>query len=58
MDIQSDDYSGAFYLRCPPSLPAAIRQAARRDMTSASAYVRGAILDRLKRDGHAPKDAA
>jgi predicted HicB family RNase H-like nuclease len=62
MDIQTqapDDYSGALYLRCPPSLPQAIRQAARGNMTSASSYIRGAILSQLKRDGYAPNgDAA
>jgi len=63
MDIQtqaSDDYSSALYLRCPKSLPTAIKQAARGSMTSASAYVRGAILSQLKRDGFDPNigDAA
>lgn len=63
MNIQvqaSDDYSGSLFLRCPKSLPSAIKQAARGSMTSASAYVRLAILSQLKRDGYDPKigDAA
>jgi hypothetical protein len=55
MDIQTDDYSSALYLRCPKSLPSVIKQAARGSMTSASAYVRLAILSQLKRDGYDPK---
>jgi hypothetical protein len=59
MDIQSDDYSGSLFLRCPKTLPPAIKQAARGAMTSASAYVRQAVLTQLKRDGYAPNgDAA
>jgi hypothetical protein len=61
MDIQTqapDDYSSALYLRCPASLPQAIREAARGSMTSASAYVRGAILSQLRRDGYAPNGNA
>jgi hypothetical protein len=54
-----DDYSSALYLRCPRSLPAVIKQAARGNMTSASSYVRMAILSQLKRDGYDPSgDAA
>jgi hypothetical protein len=54
MDIQTqapDDYSSALYLRCPPSLPQAIRKAARGNLTSTSSYIRRAILSQLKRDG-------
>ena len=39
------------HFRCPPVLPKAVREVAERQMISASAYMRGAILDRLKRDG-------
>jgi hypothetical protein len=56
MDIlqtQSDDYSGSLFLRCPKNLPRAVRQTARGNMTSASSYIRGAILSQLKRDGYA-----
>jgi hypothetical protein len=59
MDIQThapDEYSGSLYLRCPPSLPQATRQAARGSMTSASAYVRGAILKQLHLDGYDLKE--
>jgi hypothetical protein len=49
------DYSGSLFLRCPKSLPPAIKQAARGSMTSASAYVRGAILKQLQIDGYDPK---
>lgn len=58
MNIQAhapDDYSGSLFLRCPKSLPTAIKQAARGSMTSASAYVRGAILRQLQIDGYDPK---
>ena len=39
------------HFRCPPVLPKAVREAAERQMISASAYMRGAILERLTRDG-------
>jgi hypothetical protein len=39
------------HFRCPPVLPLAVREAAERQMISASAYMRGAILERLRRDG-------
>jgi hypothetical protein len=55
MDVQAqvpDDYSGSLFLRCPPSLPQAIRQAARSHMTTSASYVRGAILRQLQIDGY------
>ena len=52
------DFSGSLYLRCPRTLPQAIKQAARQNMTSVSGYVRSAILSQLRRDGCDPKDAA
>jgi hypothetical protein len=59
MRADASDEKSALYLECPRSLPPAIKQAARGSMTSASAYMRGAILDRLKRDGYWPNgDAA
>jgi hypothetical protein len=57
MDFQAqapDDYSGSLFLRCPKSLPTAIRQAARSHMTTSAAYVRGAILKQLQIDGLRP----
>ena len=46
------NYDGGFVLRCPKALPRAIRSAAKGHMTSASAYVRGAVLKQLQLDGH------
>jgi hypothetical protein len=37
--------------RCPPVLPAAVKQAADKRMISTSSYVRQAIAERLRRDG-------
>ena len=57
MNIQAqapDDYSGSLFLRCPKALPDIVRQAARGSMTSASAYVTGAILRQLRLDGFHP----
>ena len=48
-------YTAAMLVRCPETLPAAIRQAAREQLTSSSAYVRAAILSQLRRDGYDPK---
>jgi hypothetical protein len=48
----------AIYLECPEFLRPVIKQAAKENLTSASAYVRGAILSQLRRDGFDPKDAA
>jgi hypothetical protein len=44
-------YSEAIHFRCAPSLPIAIRQAAKRRMISASAYMRQALVERLRADG-------
>jgi hypothetical protein len=57
MDIHAqapDDYSGSLFLRCPKSLPPAIKRAARQSMTSVSGYVRSAVLHQLKIDGCSP----
>ncbi len=51
---QAPDYDGSLFLRCPQSLPPAIKQAARGNMTSASAYMRQAVLSQLRRDGYSP----
>jgi hypothetical protein len=59
MRTEVSDEKSAIYLRCPKTLPQAIKQAARGSITSASTYVRGAILSQLRRDGYAPNgDAA
>jgi hypothetical protein len=44
MRTEVSDEKSAIYLRCPQSLPRAIKQVARGNMTSASSYIRGAIL--------------
>jgi hypothetical protein len=49
------EYDGGFFLRCPKALPKAIRSAAKDHMTSAAAYVRGAVLRQLEVDGYGPK---
>jgi hypothetical protein len=55
-------FPSALFVRCPPSLPEAVARGADRAMTSVSAYVRGAVLERLARDGvdvnarHFPSD--
>jgi hypothetical protein len=48
---RSSKFPSAMLVRCPPSLPAAVARAADRGMTSTSAYVRGAVLEQLRRDG-------
>ncbi len=54
MRTEASDEKGAIYLRCPQSLPRAIRRAAELRMTSSASYVRSAVLDRLKGDGIDP----
>jgi hypothetical protein len=48
------------HFRCPAILPTAVKRAADQKMISASAYMRQAIADQLKRDGVAlnPHEAA
>jgi hypothetical protein len=53
---EETDYSGSLFLRCPRSLPLAVKQAARKSMTSASSYVRSAVLHQLKIDGCSPSN--
>lgn len=48
---QNSKFPAAIFVRCPPSLPAAVARAADRSMMNISAYVRGAVLERLRRDG-------
>jgi hypothetical protein len=51
---EDSDFSGTLVLRCPQSFLAAVKQAARQNMTSASSYMRSAALARLKADGCIP----
>jgi hypothetical protein len=44
-------YGEVIHFRCSAPLPTAIRQAAKRRMISASAYMRQALVERLKTDG-------
>jgi hypothetical protein len=44
-------YDEVIHFRCSAPLPTAIRQAAKRRMISASAYMRQALIERLKTDG-------
>jgi hypothetical protein len=44
-------YGEIIHFRCAAPLPTAIRQAAKRRMISASAYMRQALIERLKTDG-------
>ncbi len=44
-------FTGTLQVRCPPTLPAAIEQAAAANAMTMSAYVRQSILERLKADG-------
>jgi hypothetical protein len=54
MRTDASDEKSAIYLRCPQSLPRAIRRAAELRMTSSASYVRSAVLDRLRGDGIDP----
>jgi hypothetical protein len=47
-------YDHAILVRCPTVLSRAMAQAAGLSMTSVSGYVRGAVLERLRRDGINP----
>ena len=40
-----------FIVRCPANLREALERASKRELISASAYVRGALLRRLRDDG-------
>ncbi|MGA2257693.1 MAG: hypothetical protein ABSG53_23780 [Thermoguttaceae bacterium] len=44
-------HAEAIRIRCPSTLLPVVKHAAGRQTISASAYVRQAIVDRLKRDG-------
>jgi len=60
MDIQAqapDDYSGSMFFRCPKSLPLMVKHAARQNMTSVSAYMRLAALEKMRADGCIPANS-
>ena len=44
-------FTGTLQVRCPPTLPVAIEQAAAQNHMTASEYVRRSVIDRLKADG-------
>jgi hypothetical protein len=47
-------FTDRMFVRCPPSLPAAIDRAAAQNLMTASEYVRRSVIDRLKADGIVP----
>lgn len=51
---EESDFSGILVLRCPKSFVSAVKQAARRNLTSASSYMRSAALHQMKIDGISP----
>jgi hypothetical protein len=46
-----DRCADLFTVRCTPGLRQALQRACERELMSASAYVRGALLRRLREDG-------
>jgi hypothetical protein len=46
--------TGSLHVLAPRSLTDAIKEAAARDLTTSSEYVRRALLDRLRSDGIVP----
>jgi hypothetical protein len=50
--------NSAIHVLAPSSLTAAVKAAADRDLTNVSAYVRRALLDKLRADGVDPADFA
>jgi hypothetical protein len=49
--LGASPYGEVIHFRCSAPLPTAIRRAAKRRMISASAYMRQALIERLKTDG-------
>jgi hypothetical protein len=47
----SPSFDGVIRFRCSPLLPPAVKTVAARQMLSMSAYVRAALVERLKNDG-------
>jgi hypothetical protein len=52
-----EKYDSTINIRCPSELPKLVASAARSRMTTSSSYVRSALLERLQRDGLAPREA-
>lgn len=50
-DLRSVKYDTLLQFRAPELFAAALERAADKRLTSRSDYVRGAVLDRLQRDG-------
>ena len=48
------EFSERLKFRCPPALVQMVEQAATREMTSTSEYLRRAALEKLRADGIAP----
>jgi hypothetical protein len=46
--------NASFQVLAPESLAAAVKEAARRDLTTSSEYVRRALVERLRSDGIDP----
>ena len=49
--------NSSLHVLAPPALTAAVRQAAARDLTNASEYVRRAVVKQLRADGIDPNIA-
>jgi hypothetical protein len=47
----SSCFGEVVHFRCPAILPSVVKRAAEQKMVSASAYMRQAIANQLKRDG-------
>jgi hypothetical protein len=50
-------FTDRMFVRCPPSLPAAIDKAASRHLMTASEYIRRSVIDRLVAEGIDPSHA-
>jgi hypothetical protein len=51
---ETTDFSSSTFFKCPPALPVAVKRAAQRNVTTASGFVRAAIIDKLSSDGVRP----
>ena len=50
------EYTATLHILVPQPLRTAVVEAADASMTSVNAFVRGALLERLRREGFAPSD--
>jgi hypothetical protein len=50
--------NASLHVLAPESLTAAVKEAARRDLTTSSEYVRRALVERLRSDGIDPASLA